>query len=121
MFELKSTDDEGQILLFPIYKDRITVGRDPYNDIVLSDRDVSRWHALIAWDQDRLTISDQHSTNGVFVNNVRIYDPTALQVGDQSGVLQGHGELIGERSERSLVLGQVVRFRALGSHGQNPG
>ncbi len=79
MFQFKSTDVEGQTLVFPLAKPRITIGRDPSNDIVLADNDVSRWHALISRDNHRLFIRDMQSTNGVFVNNVRIHDPHELK------------------------------------------
>lgn len=82
MFELKSTDGEGQVLLFPLFKPRLTIGRDPSNDIILVDPDVSRWHALLLLADGSLTIHDQQSTNGVFVNSRRIHDPHPLNVGD---------------------------------------
>lgn len=82
MFQLRSTDSEGQVLLFPLFKSRMTIGRDPSNDIVLNDSDVSRWHALISWQDKKLEIRDMQSTNGVFVNNVRIHDPVHLKKGN---------------------------------------
>lgn len=82
MFELKSTDGEGQVLLFPLYKPRMTIGRDPSNDIILTDPDVSRWHALMMIEKNGPVIRDQQSTNGVFVNSRRIHDPMPLGVGD---------------------------------------
>jgi pSer/pThr/pTyr-binding forkhead associated (FHA) protein len=82
MLQLRSTDGDGQVLVFPLAKARTTIGRDPSNDIVLSDTDVSRWHALLLNEDNRLQVRDMESTNGVYVNNVRSYDQVALQVGD---------------------------------------
>lgn len=82
MYQFRSTDAEGQVLLFLLAKPRITIGRDFSNDVVLSDNDVSRWHALIIRERQRLLIRDMQSTNGVFVNNVRIHDPKELKAGD---------------------------------------
>jgi pSer/pThr/pTyr-binding forkhead associated (FHA) protein len=73
---------DGQVLVFPLAKARVTIGRDPSNDIVLSDNDVSRWHALISRENHHLAVRDMQSTNGVFVNHVRIHDPKELRVGD---------------------------------------
>lgn len=81
MYQLKSTDADGQILLFPLHKPRTTVGRDPSNDIVLTDTDVSRWHALLIVDDGRLSIRDVGATNGLFVNNARIHERQSLEVG----------------------------------------
>ncbi|MDP8225157.1 MAG: FHA domain-containing protein [Candidatus Lernaella stagnicola] len=82
MLQLKSTDGDGQILVFPLNKPRITAGRDPSNDVVLTDEDVSRWHAVFSVGDRKLSVRDMNSTNGLFVNNVRIHEETSLAVGD---------------------------------------
>jgi len=53
-------------------KERITVGRHPRNDIVLSHPTVSGDHALITTILDDSFLEDLHSTNGTFVNGHRI-------------------------------------------------
>jgi pSer/pThr/pTyr-binding forkhead associated (FHA) protein len=37
----------------------------------LNNHEVSRYHALIDWEQNQLVITDQNSTNGIFVNGQR--------------------------------------------------
>lgn len=50
----------------------LKVGRQPENHICLRDPKVSRFHALIKVKGYYLIIRDLQSTNGTFVNNVKI-------------------------------------------------
>ena len=49
-----------------------TVGADPSCDLVLSDRTVSRRHAEVRRDGDRLFVRDLDSTNGTFYHDARV-------------------------------------------------
>jgi len=53
-------------------KERTTLGRRPYNDIVISNLAVSGEHALLHCVDGRVSIEDLHSTNGTYVNQQRI-------------------------------------------------
>ena len=53
-------------------KERTTLGRRPYNDIVIDNVGVSRRHAVIKWSGDRATVEDLGSANGTFVNGQRV-------------------------------------------------
>jgi predicted component of type VI protein secretion system len=53
-------------------KERMTVGRHPRNDIVLTHAAVSGEHAAIVTILDDSFLEDLHSTNGTFVNGHRI-------------------------------------------------
>ena len=46
--------------------DRLTIGREPHNDIVLADSTVSRSHAEIEYRQGRFRLTDK-SSNGTVV------------------------------------------------------
>lgn len=50
---------------------RLTVGRDPASDLVLSDSTVSRQHAALVLRGDTWWVVDLGSTNGVRVNGLR--------------------------------------------------
>ena len=63
---------DGQELRFPLFKDRLTVGRTSRNDIQLNAQHISRRHAVIETDNDKTTIVDWGSKNGVFVNEIRV-------------------------------------------------
>jgi pSer/pThr/pTyr-binding forkhead associated (FHA) protein len=53
-------------------KERVTLGRHPRNDVVLSHPTVSGEHAAIVTILDDSFLEDLHSTNGTFVNGHRI-------------------------------------------------
>ena len=53
-------------------KRALTVGTDPSNDMVLTDAAVSRFHFRIVADDRGHRLIDSGSTNGTFVNGVRV-------------------------------------------------
>jgi hypothetical protein len=67
----------------------VRIGRDSDNDLVLLDARVSRWHGLLAARQGGLVYTDLGSTNGSFVNGVRVREVAlgpgdVLQLGDST-------------------------------------
>ncbi|MDH4137427.1 MAG: NBR1-Ig-like domain-containing protein [Anaerolineae bacterium] len=71
---------------FSVAKDSIILGRVRGSDVVISDPEVSRRHASITWERGQPVIRDLGSTNGTFVNGVRITGPQALRDGDTIGL-----------------------------------
>ena len=68
-------------------KERTTLGRRPYNDIVISNLAVSGEHALLHCVDGRISIEDLQSTNGIYVNQQRI-TRQELHHGDQLNIGQ---------------------------------
>ncbi|NLF02654.1 MAG: FHA domain-containing protein, partial [Anaerolineales bacterium] len=65
-------------------QDSVTIGRGSDCDVVIPERQVSRYHARIERDQDGYVIYDLGSKNGTFVNGVQVGDkPRRLQDGDE--------------------------------------
>jgi len=58
-----------------------SVGRTAPADIVLADSEVSRTHCRLALENGILMVTDLHSTNGTFIDGIRISDPTPIPVG----------------------------------------
>jgi len=58
-----------------------TIGRLDVNDIVIADPAVSGQHAVIDVGLDRVSVTDLHSSNGTWVNEVRIpeVEPTTVE------------------------------------------
>ena len=63
---------DGRELRFPLFKDRLTIGRTSHNDIQLDLRFVSRRHAVISNDCGKTRVIDWGSKNGVYVNKKRV-------------------------------------------------
>ncbi len=59
----------------------LTIGRDPESDIFLNDVTVSRQHARLTVSSDGVSVEDEGSLNGTYVNDVLV-DKTRLRVGD---------------------------------------
>ena len=61
-----------QILRFPLFKDRLTIGRTEDNDIQLKLSYISRRHAVVMTEGDSTRVIDWGSKNGVYVNSKRV-------------------------------------------------
>jgi hypothetical protein len=61
----------------------ILVGRLPECDVMLDDALVSRMHARINVRGTAVVVEDLHSTNGIYVNGVRITHSATLREGDR--------------------------------------
>ncbi|MCI0518517.1 MAG: FHA domain-containing protein [Woeseiaceae bacterium] len=72
---------DGQELRFPLFKDRLTIGRTRNNDIHLKAQYISRRHALIVTENDRTRIVDWGSKNGIAVNQQPVTEQV-LRSGD---------------------------------------
>ena len=71
---------------FELLPNRVeTIGREEGNTIQLHDTEVSRKHARIIYDSGRYLISDLNSSNGTFVNQMRI-STAAVNSGDKVNV-----------------------------------
>jgi len=62
---------------------RLKLGRDKNNDIILADVAASRLHAEVLPGPDGIYIRDHGSSNGVMVNRTRIDNPYRLAHGDR--------------------------------------
>ena len=72
--------------MFPLVRERMTVGRRPDSDVFLDDVTVSRDHALVVRRGNDYYLDDCGSLNGTYVNRERIEshrltDGDELQVG----------------------------------------
>jgi chromosome segregation ATPase len=60
-----------KLLRFPLFKDRLTIGRTADNDIQLNAPYISRRHAVVTTDGETTRVIDWGSKNGVRVNSNR--------------------------------------------------
>lgn len=86
----------------------LLIGRLPECDVLLQDNLVSRMHARLSVQGDSVVVEDLHSTNGVYVNGLRVGHSTVLREGDR--ILIGTTELsLFETRDSSLQRIRVAR------------
>src|SRR5690606_25330632 len=76
---------DGQELRFPLFKDKLTIGRTVHNDIQIKAQYVSRRHAVVVTEDDHTRIVDWGSKNGIYVNGKRVSEHM-LRNGDRVSV-----------------------------------
>ena len=61
MWKLTIEDDEGQITPLPLFRDHYSIGRGEENTIRLTERNISRSHAILKKNGEIWTLSDRNS------------------------------------------------------------
>jgi pSer/pThr/pTyr-binding forkhead associated (FHA) protein len=61
----------------------VTLGRDPWSDVPLTDKSVSARHARLSFQQGHWWLEDLKSTTGTRLNHQRLSRSTVLTVGDE--------------------------------------
>lgn len=72
---------------------KITIGRDPKNNVVLNDKMVSRFHAEIQKIKADFFVTDLNSSNGTYVNNVRVPEGKYIKLKKNDRIRLGKNEL----------------------------
>ena len=70
-------------LTWSLDRQTLTIGRNADCNIVLDDRQVSRYHARVAWRDDHYEIEDLGSKNGTHLNGREVVDAAPLHDGDE--------------------------------------
>ncbi len=65
-----------------LIKSSITIGREPDCDVIIPDRQVSRFHARLTLDQKSTLLEDLGSKNGTYLDGVKIGENRNLEDGD---------------------------------------
>ena len=73
----------GPLRQIPLASHENIVGRDPHAQVWLDSPSVSRRHACLTVDGERVTVEDLSSKNGTHVKGRAITSPTALVDGDE--------------------------------------
>src|SRR5258708_420746 len=79
--EILTGENKGRS--YELAGDQLVIGREPYCDIVLPSRSVSRQHARIERRPDGFYIEDLGSLNGTYVNGHRVSERTKLNDQDR--------------------------------------
>jgi hypothetical protein len=78
-------DEFGGFVVVPIARPAMRIGRGLAAGISFEDPTVSRRHALVTREAERVRVLDDRSLNGLFVNGVRVRS-RVLEDGDVIGV-----------------------------------
>jgi DNA-binding NtrC family response regulator len=70
--KLVAPDEFGQAKEYTFDKEAVTIGAMEDNDVVVLEDTVSRYHAKIVQEENGYILVDNNSTNGTFVNKVRV-------------------------------------------------
>ena len=75
--------EPGELIGDPvaINSSSMKIGRSAPADVILPHKSVSREHCIIGLANDELFVSDQNSTNGTYIDGIRITRTTVLPVG----------------------------------------
>mgnify|MGYP000373744492 CR=1 FL=1 len=103
--------DEVVIKEVQLTKDRTTLGRRPYNDIVIDNLAVSGEHAVIHMNGPEVVLEDLNSTNGTYVNGKAI-KKQALQNGDGIEVGKYKIKFVGDNAGDNFDKTMVVKSQA---------
>lgn len=71
MAKLKLEIRENAFEVFEI-TNRLSLGREVKNDVILLDGIVSRTHAQVYQDEEHFVIEDLHSANGIYINGEKV-------------------------------------------------
>jgi len=99
---------------FPL-GDRVRLGREADNEIRLADRRVSRHHAILERVGHGYLITDQGSSNGTYVNGVRISQPTVLRSGDTITMGDTQFTVLGEAELPPTGIEETIVCSACGA------
>ena len=94
---------------FEVKSREVTIGRESTDVLIEDDSEVSRNHAVVRASDNGVEVEDLGSTNGTFVNERRISEPTRLAAGDILRVGQTRLDIeIKEDPNRTVVSGIVA-------------
>lgn len=101
-----------------LYKDQISIGRAPENEIAIENLAVSRRHAEISKDNGSYVLEDLNSANGTFVNGVQvtrteIVDKDVISIGKHK--LYFYNQQIGamQMVEKTMLVTRPAQTKAM--------
>jgi ABC transport system ATP-binding/permease protein len=111
MYKLVISDDEGKPTVVPLVRDEISIGRAEGNTVRLTDRNVSRRHAVLERQGKAFVVRDLGAYNGTFVDGTKVegecpLEPGAeVRIGDYQISLHMDSSEVTEGSQASRLPG----------------
>ena len=116
----KEADKEPEVHLFD--QPTVRIGALTDNDLVISNDTVSRFHCQILQEEDEYVLKDLNSTNGTFIDGVRIREAflapgSRVKLGESEFTFEPADEKIrvepAETTKYGDIVGQNVRMRQI--------
>jgi pSer/pThr/pTyr-binding forkhead associated (FHA) protein len=82
MWKLTIEDDEGKRTPLSLGRDEYTIGRGEENTVRLTERNISRKHAVLRRNGGGWVVTDPSSYNGSYINGVRLVGEHLITQGD---------------------------------------
>jgi hypothetical protein len=102
ILRIHSVDGNREV---PFTTNRLTLGRTDMADLVLNDSGLSRVHASLNRDGDRIWVIEEGSTNGTFVNGQPVpYTGSVLHDGDEIDLGQTSVVVAFEQPARAVAI-----------------
>jgi hypothetical protein len=111
--------DEVVIKEVQLTKDKTTLGRRPYNDIVIDNLAVSGEHASLQMSGNEVFLEDLNSTNGTYLNGKAI-KKQQLQNGDAIEIGKYKIKFVGDDAADNFDKTQIVRAKPPAAPAQTP-
>ena len=109
MYKIVICDDEGKTTIIPFSRNEFSIGRQEGNVIQLTDRNVSRRHAILSKEQDAFYIQDLDSRNGVRIGTEHVQKGQLAEVAPEDRILIGDYRIsISEKEYRNIPPGKQV-------------
>jgi len=102
--------DDVVIKEVQLTKERTTLGRRPYNDVVIDNLAVSGEHAVLLMSGTGVVIEDLNSTNGTYVNGKAVKQQ-ALQNGDGIEIGKYKIKFVGDAASEGFDKTMIIKAR----------
>ncbi|MBP9837592.1 MAG: Flp pilus assembly complex ATPase component TadA [Proteobacteria bacterium] len=73
---------DGEVKDYEFDKDAIIFGRSSGNDVSLDISGISRYHFRVTYEDKKLLVEDLKSTNGTFINSIKVENISIIKEGD---------------------------------------
>lgn len=107
---------------FPLHKPEMNIGKRDTNDLILSDKTVSRTHIKIAYADDSFVLQDLDSTNGSYLNGNRVKEAylapgDVIKLGNTQLEFRAFDERVkiqpSSKEEFGLLVGKSLKLRQI--------
>ncbi len=106
MYALKVLSGGNAGQTYPLATNEVFIGRSPQCEVAIPNKNISKKHAKIILDRDRILFTDLNSTNGSFVNGVKV-EVTLIKAGDKISLYDTILEVV-ENNQMPLLGGDSI-------------